>query len=99
MKNEILRFAVVVVVLTLALPLTPAKSKYPKTATCPIDSGTAHATGKTKTTMDPQCTAVEYKHKGTDYTNPMHPQRFQHDFWLTICNEPNSDQKSVGTTR
>ena len=82
----------------LTLPFAVAKSKYPKTATCPIDSGTAHATGKTKTTMDPQCTAVEYKHKGTDYSNPRHPQRFQHDFWLTTCNEPNSDQKSVGTT-
>jgi len=71
----------------LAWTLAVAKPKYPKIASCPIDVGTAHATGKTKSTMDPQCTAVEYKHTGTDYSDPRHPQRFQHVFWLTICND------------
>lgn len=99
MGKKVLRFAMLWAAMTVALPLAPAKPKYPKTATCPIDSGIAHATGKTNTTMDPQCTAVEYKHKGTDYSNPMHPQRFQHVFWLTICNEPNSDQHGAEATR
>jgi hypothetical protein len=76
----------------LALTLDAAKPKYRKTAGCPIDLGTAHATGKTKSTMDPQCIAVEYKHKGTDYTDPRHPQRFQHVFWLTICNHPTATE-------
>jgi hypothetical protein len=91
MEKNTIRFMLLTAAVMLALPFALAKSKYPKTATCPVDSGTAHATGKTKTTMDPQCTAVEYKHKGTDYTNPRHPQRFQHVFWLTMCNEASSD--------
>jgi len=99
MEKRIFRAVLLSAAVILALPLVQARTKYPKTATCPIDSGTAHATGKTNTTMDPQCTAVEYKHKGTDYANPMHPQRFQHVFWLTICNEPNSDQHGAEATR
>jgi len=33
----------------LALPFAFANSTYPKTASCPIDGGTAHATGKKRT--------------------------------------------------
>jgi len=70
-----------------ALSAVVAKSKYPKTSPCPVDGNAAKATGKTKSTLDPQCVAVEYQHKGTDYTSPLHPQRFRHEFWLTICND------------
>ena len=87
MERKIFHVVLLSTVVMLALTLAVAKPKYPRTASCPIDLGTAHATGKTKSTMDPQCTAVEYKHTGTDYSDPRHPQRFQHVFWLTICND------------
>ena len=93
MEKKTLRFVVLSAAVMLALPFALAKSNYPKTATCPIDAGTAHASGKTKTTMDPQCIAVEYKHKGTDYSDPRHPQRFNHVFWLTICSQPTGTEK------
>lgn len=90
MGHKLLRFALLSALVTLALPFALAKSTYPKTAVCPIDSGTAHATGRTQTTMTTECTAVEYKHKGTDYHDPRHPQRFNHVFWLTICSNTNN---------
>ena len=70
-----------------ALPLAFANSTYPKTASCPIDGGTAHATGKKRTAMQAACTDVQYKHKGTDYSDPRHPQKFNHVFWITHCSE------------
>lgn len=92
MRRKIFRVVLLSAAGVLALTLAVAKPKYRKTASCPIDLGIAHATGKTKSTMDPRCTAVEYKHKGTDYTDPRHPQRFQHEFWLTICNDPTATE-------
>jgi len=74
-----------VAVLALTLPFAVAKVKYSKTAKCPIDDATAKATGKTKTTLDSQCLAVEYKHKWTDYKDRYHPQRMEHEFWITVC--------------
>jgi hypothetical protein len=71
----------------LAIPLAFANSAFPKTASCPIDGGTAHATGKKRTAMQAACTDVEYKHKGTDYSDPRHPQKFNHLFWITHCTE------------
>ena len=71
----------------LALPLAFADLAYPKTASCPIDGGTAHVTGKKRTAMQAACTDVEYKHKGTDYSDPRHPQKFNHVFWITHCTE------------
>lgn len=69
---------------TLVLPLASA---FPKTASCPIDGGTGHATGKTRKAAQTACTDVEYKHKGTDYSDPRHPQKFNHLFWVTHCAE------------
>jgi hypothetical protein len=71
----------------LALPLAFAASAFPKTASCPIDGATGHATGKTRKAMQSACTDVEYKHKGTDYSDPRHPQKFNHLFWITHCTE------------
>jgi hypothetical protein len=71
----------------LALPLAFTAWVYPKTASCPIDAATAHATGKTRKGMQAACTDVEYKHKGTDYSDPRHPQKFNHLFWITHCTE------------
>ena len=71
----------------LALPFAFANSTYPKTASCPIDGGTAHATGKKRTATQTACTEIEYKHKGTDYSDPRHPQKFNHVFWITHCAE------------
>jgi hypothetical protein len=72
---------------TLLLPLAFAASAFPKTASCPIDGGTGHATGKTRKATQTACTDVEYKHKGTDYSDPRHPQKFNHLFWVTHCAE------------
>jgi hypothetical protein len=72
---------------TPVLSLAFAASDFPKTAACPIDGGTAHATGKTRKATQTACTDVEYKHKGTDYSDPRHPQKFNHLFWVTHCAE------------
>ena len=77
--------ALLVALLAFIWPLAAAKVKYPKTAPCPIDGATAKATGKPTPTLDPQCVSVAYQHKGTDYTNRTHPQRFKHEFSLNIC--------------
>jgi len=90
MVNTILRWALAAALLSLVLPLLSAKPKYPKTATCPVDAGTAKPTGKTQPTTAPECVSVQYKHKGTNYSDPHHPQRFQHLFWITICQDPAS---------
>jgi len=71
----------------LALPVTFADSAFPKTASCPIDGAKAHATGKKRTATQTACTEIEYKHKGTDYSDPRHPQKFNHLFWITHCSE------------
>lgn len=85
MPKNIFRGLLLFVSLVLALPLAAGKVKYPKTSPCPIDGVTAKATGKTTPTLDPECLSVEYKHKWTDYTSHVHPQRMQHEFWLNIC--------------
>lgn len=72
---------------TLVLPLAFSATAFPKTASCPIDGGTGHATGKTRKATQTACTDVEYKHKGTDYSDPRHPQKFNHLFWITHCTE------------
>ena len=72
---------------TPVLSLAFAASDFPKTAACPIDGGTGHATGKTRKATQTACTDVEYKHKGTDYSDPRHPQKFNHLFWVTHCAE------------
>jgi hypothetical protein len=71
--------------ISLALASAFAASTFPKTASCPIDGGTAHSTGKTRKGMQVACTDVEYKHKGTDYSDPRHPRKFNHLFWITHC--------------
>jgi len=89
MEKKIPRFALIsAAALMLALPLARAVWAYPKTASCPIDGGTAHATGKKRSIMQSDCTEVEYKHKGTDYSDPRHPQKFNHVFWITQCTNP-----------
>jgi hypothetical protein len=70
-----------------ALPLAFADSAFPKTASCPIDGATAHATGKKRTATQTACTEIEYKHKGTDYSDPRHPQKFNHVFLITHYTE------------
>ncbi len=88
METKLFRFALISAAgALLALPLVLAAWGYPKTASCPIDGAVAHATGKKKATMQAECTAVEYKHKGTDYSDPRNPQRFNHVFWITQCSE------------
>ncbi|HET6931977.1 MAG TPA: hypothetical protein VFI45_16745 [Candidatus Acidoferrum sp.] len=88
MKKRILRLMLLSAgAAMLALPLALANSAYPKTASCPIDGGTAHSTGKTRKGTQSACTDVEYKHKGTDYSDPRHPQKFNHLFWVTHCTE------------
>jgi hypothetical protein len=85
MKKPLPRFVLLLAAAaTLALSLASA---YPKTANCPIDGAKAHSTGKTKPTMEPKCLEVEYNHKGTDYTNPRSPQKFNHVFWVTQCSQ------------
>jgi hypothetical protein len=88
MQNNMLRvFLLAAGTATFAVPLSLPASNFPKTASCPIDNGTAHATGKTRKAMQAACIDVEYKHKGTDYSNPRHPQKFNHLFWITHCSE------------
>jgi hypothetical protein len=87
MQKKMLRLLLISVSATLALPPAFSASAFPKTAACPIDGGTAHATGKTRKAMQAACTDVEYKHKGTDYSDPRHPQKFNHLFWVTHCTE------------
>jgi hypothetical protein len=87
MEQKFLRLMLISAATMLALPLTFAASAFPKTASCPIDGGTAHSTGKTRKGMQAACTDVEYKHKGTDYSDPRHPQKFNHLFWITHCSE------------
>ena len=88
MKRKFLAVGLILAgALTLVLPFAFAASAFPKTAACPIDGGTAHATGKTRKATQVACTDVEYKHKGTDYSNPRHPQKFNHLFWITHCTE------------
>ena len=87
MKRKVLRLALTLLALVLALPLSFAASAFPRTASCPIDGGTAHSTGKTRKGMQAACTDVEYKHKGTDYSDPRHPQKFNHLFWVTHCTD------------
>jgi len=87
MEKKILRVLLIAAALALAPPSSFAASTFPKTASCPMDGGTAHATGKTRKGMQAACTDVEYKHKGTDYSDPRHPQKFNHLFWITHCTE------------
>jgi hypothetical protein len=87
MSKQFLSVVLISAAMSLALPLAFAASAFPKTASCPIDGGTAHSTGKTRKAMQAACTDVEYKHKGTDYSNPRHPQKFNHLFWVTHCAE------------
>jgi hypothetical protein len=86
MHKTTFRFLLLAVLLLLALPFAVAKLKYPKTAQCPIDAVVAKATGKTKPTENPECISVEYRHRWTDYSSPLHPERLKHEFWLEICN-------------
>lgn len=87
MQKNTFRFLLLSALLVLTFPFALGKVKYPKTTVCPIDNVTAKATGKTKPTTDPQCVLVEYQHKWTDYSNFLHPQRFKHEFWVTICTQ------------
>jgi hypothetical protein len=87
LKNRFLRLLLACAVAILILPFAFAASNFPKTASCPIEGGTGHSTGKTRKGMQAACTDVEYKHKGTDYSNPRHPQKFNHLFWVTHCTE------------
>ena len=87
MKKKLIRPLLICALSILSLPFAFAASTFPKTASCPIDGGTAHSTGKTRKGMQAACTDVEYKHKGTDYSDPRHPQKFNHLFWITHCTE------------
>ena len=87
MHKKISRLLLISTLAAVAVPLVFAASDFPKTASCPIEGGTAHATGKTRKAMQAACTDVEYKHKGTDYSDPRHPQKFNHLFWVTHCTE------------
>jgi hypothetical protein len=87
LEKKILRLLLISAAVMLILPLAFAASAFPKTATCPIDGGTGHSTGKTRKATQTACTDVEYKHKGTDYSDPRHPQKFNHLFWITHCAE------------
>jgi hypothetical protein len=87
MQKNILRILLLSAAIVLTLPLAVAAPAFPKTASCPIDGGTAHSTGKTRKGMQAACTDVEYKHKGTDYSDPRHPQKFNHLFWITHCTD------------
>jgi len=88
MGKRVLRLLLISAAATmLALPFAFADSAFPKTASCPIDGGTAHATGKKRSGAQSACTDVEYKHKGTDYSDPRHPQKFNHVFWISHCTQ------------
>ena len=85
MQKNSFRSLLLSALMVLTPPFAAAKVKYPKTARCPIDDETAKATGKTKPTLDPECISVEYRHKWTDYSSNLHPERLKHEFWLTVC--------------
>jgi hypothetical protein len=87
MGKKIFRFALISAAAMLVLPFAFAAGTYPKTANCPIEGATAHATGHTRDAMKPGCADVEYKHKGWDYSDPKFPQKFKHVFWVTQCSE------------
>jgi hypothetical protein len=87
MEKKILPLLLISAATMLALPLAFAASTFPKTAACPIDGATARATGKKRTATQTACIEIEYKHKGTDYSDPRHPQKFNHLFWITHCTE------------
>jgi hypothetical protein len=87
MESKFFRFLLISAAMMLLLPLAFADSAFPKTANCPIDGATGHATGKTRKGVESACTEVEYKHKGTDYSDPRHPQKFNHLFWIAHCTE------------
>jgi hypothetical protein len=87
METKFFRLLLISAAMMLALSPASADSAFPKTANCPIDGGAGHATGKTRKGMQSACTEVEYKHKGTDNSDPRHPQKFNHLFWVTHCTE------------
>lgn len=86
MGRETIRVALIyVAILTLAATVAMTVWAYPTTAACPYDGGNAISTGNTKPMGQPGCEAVEYEHKGTDYSNPAHPRQFDHIFWEKVC--------------
>ena len=87
MESKFFRLLLISAAMMLMLPLAFADSAFPKTANCPIDGAAGHATGKTRKGVESSCTEVEYKHKGTDYSDPRHPQKFKHLFWIAHCTE------------
>jgi hypothetical protein len=88
MEKKMFRMLLIsVAAVMLVFPFAFADSAYPKTASCPIDGAKAHATGKKRMATQTACTEIEYKHKGTDYSDPRHPQKFNHLFWITHCTE------------
>jgi hypothetical protein len=86
MQKNSFRSLMLSALLLLVLPLALAGGKFPKTAQCPIEGATAKATGKTKPTTNPECFQVEYRHKWTDFSSPLHPERMKHEFWVSVCN-------------
>lgn len=87
MEKRMIRLALLSGAILTVLALTAIRLwAYPMTAACPYDGETAYSTGNTKITQQPGCTAVEYEHKGTDYSDPLHPKQFDHVFWATSCN-------------
>jgi hypothetical protein len=83
MEKKVVRLTLIAA--TAILPLASLVWAYPHTVNCPIDGQAAHSTGHTKTTMQSGCLNVEYNHKGTDYSDPAHPKKFKHIFWVTQC--------------
>jgi hypothetical protein len=88
MAQKMFRFlALPMVAAMLTLPFAFAVWAYPQTANCPQDGEIGYATGKIKTTMKPGCWSVEYKHSGTDRSDPLHPKPLKHLFWVTQCDD------------
>lgn len=86
MERKTIRVALIgLAILTLAATVAMTVWAYPMTAACPYDGETATSTGNTKPTSQPGCEAVEYEHKGTNYSDPAHPRQFDHIFWETVC--------------
>jgi hypothetical protein len=86
MERKMIRFVLGGAVLMVFLTFVTIKVfGYEMTQPCPNDGETAYATGNTKLTMTSGCTAVEYKHEGTDYSDFSHPRQFKHVFWATSC--------------
>ena len=94
MKKNSFRFLLSCALIAVVLPFALANVKYPKTASCPIDGNTAKASGKPKPTLDPNCVLVKYQHKGTSYADKLHPQRFNHEFSVSVCGDINSPSLS-----